>query len=546
MEKPKVIFRNVYKEYSLFKSNKDKLIDIVTNKKHLDSFYAVKDVSFEVYPGETIGVVGINGSGKSTLSNILAGVIPPTSGEIELYGETSLIAISVGLNGQLSGYENIYLKCMMHGMNDVEIERVKQNIVDFADIGNFMEEPVKNYSSGMKSRLGFAISVHTNPDILVIDEALSVGDQTFYDKCLRKIDEFKQEGKTIFFVSHSISQVRNVSDRVIWMHYGEVKEFGEKNKVLNNYEEFILWFNKLSEIEKVKYKDKMFAQQVPTALDHKRLTKIRQEFELGQRMEKNILRIQAILMALVTVVLSIFIVSGVSLGVAWNVMTSSALSLIGENSIQEIIDQNEIESIENEVKVVKMSKKGYVQSENTSLFNDIRLTSKKADLSLFSKVDVVELINDEKYKIAVMDREGYVQLSDINIDKKLMKSDITMDSFLPYLPEKFSESYLYYLSFLNGTIKLLQEKLQGESEIEVQQNSVVFKYQQGNIIYHSLDGEIIEQLELRFNPYIPTELHEEIKNNSLSNKDETIFYLQTENYSYFIDFKMGKLVIESS
>lgn len=264
--KTKVKLNNIYKSFNMYARKSDKFLNLLSlsPKKDIKEFLALKNVSFEVNEGETIGIVGLNGSGKSTLSNILAKVIEPSQGGLEINGETSLIAISAGLNNNLSGLENIDLKCMMHGLTKEQIQKVKPDIIEFADIGDYINQPVKNYSSGMRSRLGFSIAVHTDPDILIIDEALSVGDSTFTKKCLNRMEEFKQQGKTIFFISHSAGQMKTFCDRIIWMHYGEVKEFGPKEEVIKKYTSFTKWFNNLSENEKREHKREMLDKQFAT------------------------------------------------------------------------------------------------------------------------------------------------------------------------------------------------------------------------------------------------------------------------------------------
>jgi teichoic acid transport system ATP-binding protein len=266
--RPKIKLTNVSKKYSLFKKKSDKLLDIFSLNNKPKSFYALRNISFEVFEGETIGVIGINGSGKSTLSHLLSQVTSPTSGEIEINGNISLVAISGGLNNHLTGLENIELKCLMHGMDKRDIEEVTPKIIEFADLGDFIHQPIKSYSSGMKSRLGFAISVHLNPDILIVDEALSVGDQTFYDKCINKFNEFKQQGKTMFFISHSLSQIRSIADRVLWLNFGQIQEFGATEEVLTKYQDFIKWYKHLSETEKNAYRKQLLKEQMTAEAAH--------------------------------------------------------------------------------------------------------------------------------------------------------------------------------------------------------------------------------------------------------------------------------------
>ncbi|WP_377519761.1 teichoic acids export ABC transporter ATP-binding subunit TagH [Priestia megaterium] len=252
----KVKFQQVTKKYKMYNKQIEKVKDLFWNRGKGEYHYALNNISFTVDEGEIVGVIGLNGSGKSTLSNLIAGVTMPNEGTVDIKGSASLIAIGAGLNNKLTGLENIELKGLMMGLTKKQIQEITPKVIEFADIGKFINQPVKTYSSGMKSRLGFAISVNIDPDILVIDEALSVGDQTFTNKCLEKMNEFKENGKTIFFISHSLSQVKSFCTKALWIHYGHVKEYGDINEVADRYGQFLKEYNAMSKEEREQFREK--------------------------------------------------------------------------------------------------------------------------------------------------------------------------------------------------------------------------------------------------------------------------------------------------
>ena len=185
---------------------------------------------------------------------MIGGSLSPTSGKIDRKGDVSVIAINAGLNGQLTGVENIEFKMLCMGFKRKEIKELMPQVIEFSELGEFIYQPVKKYSSGMRAKLGFSINITVNPDILVIDEALSVGDQTFTQKCLDKIYEFKEANKTIFFVSHNIHQVKEFCTKIAWIEGGKLKEFGELDDVLPNYEKFLKEFKKKSKNEQKEFR----------------------------------------------------------------------------------------------------------------------------------------------------------------------------------------------------------------------------------------------------------------------------------------------------
>lgn len=256
--------RNVTKRYKLFDDSKEKFLSLFNREKYGKNFYALDHVNFSAYEGDVVGFIGTNGSGKSTLSNIIAGIVPETSGDIKTRGEVALIAVSAGLNNNLSGRENIELKCLMLGFNKREIEELEPEIIEFSELGEFIDQPVKSYSSGMKSRLGFAISVTVDPDVLIIDEALSVGDKAFAEKSLQKMKEFKAQGKTMIFVSHSLGQMKQFCDKILWLEFGRVKAYGEADEVLGMYEKFLNKWQKMSKKERDEYRKNVLSTPVQT------------------------------------------------------------------------------------------------------------------------------------------------------------------------------------------------------------------------------------------------------------------------------------------
>ncbi|MDQ0206809.1 ABC transporter ATP-binding protein [Alkalicoccobacillus murimartini] len=219
------------------KTIKGQMISLFKREKTVDKFQALEDVSFEVKKGEGYAIIGKNGAGKSTLFKVISGVIVPDSGSIQLNGTLMpLIELSAGLSGDLSGVENIRLNCAIYGLKKADIEKLLPIIIDFAELDEFINTPVKFYSSGMKARLGFSIAVHIDTDIVLIDEVLAVGDKDFREKCNKKMLEMKEKGKTIVIVSHSMGPLRKICDRAIVLKRGKVEAQGNILDMIKLYE----------------------------------------------------------------------------------------------------------------------------------------------------------------------------------------------------------------------------------------------------------------------------------------------------------------------
>jgi lipopolysaccharide transport system ATP-binding protein len=232
---------NVSKTYTYYAHGVDRLLEIITRRSRHHAFVALHPLNLTISQEQVVGIIGNNGAGKSTLLKLIAGTLRPDVGVATIYGRVAaLLELGTGFHPEMSGRENVYLSGTMMGLSLGEIDTLYPEIVAFADIGNFMEQPVKTYSSGMFMRLAFAVATCVEPDILIVDEALSVGDGAFARKSFNRFMQFKQSGKTILFCSHSMYQVEAICDRVLWLDKGQVRLDGIPSEVISAYNEFSL------------------------------------------------------------------------------------------------------------------------------------------------------------------------------------------------------------------------------------------------------------------------------------------------------------------
>lgn len=243
MSENAIVVDHVSKLYKLYDKPADRFKEAMglTKQKLYREHYALNDVSFSVKRGETVGIIGTNGSGKSTMLKIITGVLNPTSGSVGVNGRISaLLELGAGFNGEYSGIENVYLNGTMNGFSREEIDARMDDILRFADIGEFVKQPVKTYSSGMFVRLAFAVAINIEPEILIVDEALSVGDVFFQAKCYRKFEEFREMGKTLLMVSHDLGSISKYSDRVILLNQGTKVDEGNPKEIVDLYKRFLV------------------------------------------------------------------------------------------------------------------------------------------------------------------------------------------------------------------------------------------------------------------------------------------------------------------
>ncbi|OOL13463.1 teichoic acid export protein ATP-binding subunit [Bacillus cereus] len=520
----KVKFEHVTKKYKMYSKSSDKLKDLFFRNANGDYHYALNNVSFEVPEGEIVGIVGLNGSGKSTLSNLIAGVTIPNKGKVTINGSASLIAISSGLNNQLTGIENIELKALMMGLTKEKIKEITPKVIEFADIGKFMYQPVKTYSSGMKSRIGFAISVHINPDILVIDEALSVGDQTFTKKCLDKMNEFKEQGKTIFFISHSLSQVKNFCTKALWLHYGQFKEYGDVHEVVGHYEGFLKRYNQMTVEEREKQKEEELSN-CQHGLLQANSTSIKRKPYRKVKVKRKKFVIPAIVLTM--------IVAGITAGIYYKDML--LVSNKAETNAEKIVSSKTVS--ENKIREKEKVQKYVVMSNGISIRKEAKLNSDKIGIANFG--EVFSVANKDK---SIEKKEEWLEVKLLNgesgwINTKYMEpfklgTEIAEDIKLTNLTDLLKRVYGANVAVAPGYLGKATNELKVEypSPLITLPNQVGKKIvKDGNIQFVISQDKVVEvvfqDISMSF-----AKLHEVLGIEMMNNDNEKNYFYETKSY----------------
>ncbi|KEK25448.1 teichoic acids export ABC transporter ATP-binding subunit TagH [Bacillus gaemokensis] len=525
----KVKFEHVTKKYKMYNKPSDKLKDLFFKRQEGDYHYALNNISFEVPEGEIIGIIGLNGSGKSTMSNLIAGVTIPNKGKINIKGSAALIAIASGLNNQLTGIENIELKGLMMGLTKEQIQDITPKVIEFADIGKFMYQPVKTYSSGMKSRIGFAISVHINPDVLVIDEALSVGDQTFTKKCLDKMNEFKEQGKTIFFISHSLSQVKSFCTKAIWLHYGQMKEYGDVNEVVDHYSMFLKQYNQMNIEEKRQLREEQTLQFQHGLLQEQLVKTPRRNYK-AKKQQRKLSKKSSILVGTAIVILTGIITIGLNY--------KAFASLIRGNENKEKMVQSKIIPEDKSAKESPSNNKKYmVNSNNISIRREPITSSERLVLTNFGEVFTVPNFKEKNET-----NNGWIQIVLANGESGWLSAEYAV----PFTPSKSTmddtklDDVISLLNRVYGLAlkqaptyfgKTLDELKAVYPRNLIPLQTVVGKtsYKDGNVKFVISETKVIEIVFQDISMSI-AKLHELLGKESINNDSEKNYFFETKSY----------------
>lgn len=448
----------------------------------------------------------------------------PNKGKVTIKGSATLIAISSGLNGQLTGLENIELKALMMGLTKEQIKEITPKVIDFADIGKFMYQPVKTYSSGMKSRIGFAISVHINPDILVIDEALSVGDQTFTKKCLDKMNEFKEQGKTIFFISHSLSQVKNFCTKALWLHYGQFKEYGDVHEVVGHYEGFLKRYNQMTVEEREKQKEEELSN-----CQHGLLQANSKSIKRKPYRKVKVKRKKFVIPAIVLTM----IVAGITAGIYYKDMLLASNK--GETNAEKIVSSKTVS--ENKISEKEKIQKYVVMSNGISIRKEAKINSDKIGIANFGEIFSVD--NKDK---SIEKNEEWLEVKLLNgesgwINTKYMEpfklgNEIAEDIKLTNLTDLLKRVYGANVAIAPGYLeKAIDElKVQYPSPLITLPNQVGKKIiKDGNIQFVISQDKVVEvvlqDISMSF-----AKLHEVLGTEMMNNDNEKNYFYETKSY----------------